>query len=848
MVLSTLRPAAIVAGIALGFAAATTAQCSTSWLPGTAAPGVFAGQVYATTVWDPDGAGPLGPRYVLGGDFLTGQPFVYGLAAFDPSTRTWSPLGLSPSGAVRAIATLPNGHLVVGGDFTNAFGVGANGVARWDGTAWHAFGAGTNGAVHALAALPNGDLVAGGPFTGAGGSSISYLARWNGASWQAPGVAATTAVGALLALPNGEWFAGSDRVLHWNGAAWQTLGVTTSGPGWGPFPPSPGAVKALTKLPNGDLVATGVFDTIQGVPATCIARWDGALWQPLGAGIGSLPVFAETGRTLAVASNGDLIVGGSFATAGGAPAASLARWDGAAWSALASGASSTTIHAATALPGGELLVGGSFAVIGGIVADNVARWDGALWHTLGEGFNGAVMAMTQTAGGDLVVGGGFTSIGGRALACIARWDGTAWQPLGTGLDGTVLALTVLPGGDVVAGGTFTTAGGAAANRIARWDGALWHPLGSGMDAEVRALATMANGDLVAGGIFLSAGSAPANRIARWDGTAWQPLGSGTTYAVEALATLANGDLVAGGQFTHAGGVPANCIARWDGAGWQPLGAGMDLAVLDLARLPDGDLVAAGSFTTAGGAPASCIARWDGAAWHALGAGIAGTPLLTRVMRVAVLPNGDLVAGGEFTMAGGGAAARIARWNGTTWQPIGAGMDRTIESMLHLAGGDLAVGGSFTTAGGTTSTFFARLATSCGATVSTLPTPCVGPAGPFTLVADSLPWTGATYHATATGFTTNALGASVLGFSSPASPLSLVLPLALPGCTLLASGDSIVLTLPSGGVSGYQFTLPNDAVFAGLPLFHQFLQLALDPQFQIASSSASNGLALVIGAF
>ena len=43
---------------------------------------------------------------------------------------------------------------------------------------------------------------------------------------------------------------------------------------------------------------------------------------------------------------------------------------------------------------------------------------------------------------------------------------------------------------------------------------------------------------------------------------------------------------------------------------------------------------------------------------------------------AMLPasNGDLIIGGDFVVADGSVANRVARWNGTTWLPFGGGID------------------------------------------------------------------------------------------------------------------------------------------------------------------------------
>ena len=63
------------------------------------------------------------------------------------------------------------------------------------------------------------------------------------------------------------------------------------------------------------------------------------------------------------------------------------------------------------------------------------------------------------------------------------------------------------------------------------------------------------------------------------------------------------------------------IGRWDGSAWNQLGSGMDGDVLALATLANGDVVAAGAFTTAGGVTCNGIASWNGSSWSALGTGL-----------------------------------------------------------------------------------------------------------------------------------------------------------------------------------------------------------------------------------
>ena len=82
---------------------------------------------------------------------------------------------------------------------------------------------------------------------------------------------------------------------------------------------------------------------------------------------------------------------------------------------------------------------------------------------------------------------------------------------------------------------------------------------------------------------------------------------------------------------------------------------------------EGDLIAAGNFTTAGGVTVNRIARWNGETWSALGSG------LNDAVGALAVYNGELIAGGRFTTAGGVKANQIARWDGYQWQPLGGGV-------------------------------------------------------------------------------------------------------------------------------------------------------------------------------
>ncbi|MFN9968940.1 MAG: hypothetical protein ACK58T_03495, partial [Phycisphaerae bacterium] len=118
---------------------------------------------------------------IAGGDFLI--PGNNGGKRIARWTGTqWSGFGSGLSGSVYSLAVRQNNDVIAGGAFSTAGGRAAARIARWNGTAWSALGAGIGvdltpgvvNAVHALKALPNGELVVGGNFTRAGDLPSSY--------------------------------------------------------------------------------------------------------------------------------------------------------------------------------------------------------------------------------------------------------------------------------------------------------------------------------------------------------------------------------------------------------------------------------------------------------------------------------------------------------------------------------------------------------------------------------------------------------------------------------------------------------------------------------------------------
>jgi trimeric autotransporter adhesin len=802
-----------------------SAQCATSGGPNHGLAGVL-GTVFTSVEWDRDGAGPLPPLLVLGGSFQSaGGIAAANIAAFDPAAGTWSPFGsgMQSAGmadAVFALAVLPNGDLIAGGDFLTAGGVLVNRIARWDGVSWSPLGAGCSARVVALAVLPNGDLVAGGSFSTAGGITTNGVARWNGAAWAGlTGGIPFANVNSLHVLANGDLVVGgffttaggvaANNIARWDGSAWSALGAGLSS-----------FAGSLATLPNGDLVAAN---------GTRVERWDGTSWGPLGVVTGSASLGIQV-SALAVLANGDLVVGGSFTAANGVPAHGIARWNGSAWTALDTGVAGSGAPRAAAIvewSNGDLFVGGQFSTAGSVGVANVARFAAGSWSALAPGFNDPIEAMITMPNGDVVVGGSFSSAGTIAASQIARWNGSSWQPLGVGVavpanqDPTIRSLAVAPNGDLLCAGRFYGGMGVGADIVARWNGSAWAPLGlpPGIVSEIDALpdgSPVVVGTLTFGGAF---------HAFRWDGSAWLPLGTPLPGPSDAVLALTNGDVLVSGR-NFAGNF---YLWRWDGSAWSPFATFIDGDVYVMVEADNGDVIVGGRFTYFANMFANRIARWNGTSWSPLGAGLGGSSAATSVRAIGELPNGELVVGGTFETAGGVPAQGLARWSATGWSAMVPG-SQNVTSLAITPRGEIVMGGYFAGTGTTLASYFAYLATNCPAQSSVFGAGCGGSSGVNVLSSTAPAWVGATARSAASSLPSVSIAAIVRGFSTLNVPLASLLPAALPGCDLLVQPDSVDAAISDpAGVLSLQLVVPNSTALGGL-VYHE----------QVVSISTANG--------
>lgn len=644
------------------------------------------------------------------------------------------------------------GDLIVGGSFMAYDGQPAGGVARWNGTTWQPVGSGVNTNIYGTNEIRGiqtllGQLVVAGTFDSAGGQRAVNVATWNGSAWTSMGSLPMT--NDLELFGGALWAATGDGLFRWNGGAWDKLlsgsfadlllfngqliasGDFTiaanhanvagwNGTTWTILAHQADGSVATAENFRGQLHVGGYFGTIDGTPASGMARWTGSAWQALGAGLGNwatpydLEVF-----------NDRLIVMGDLDITMGAPAGGVAAWDGTSWSSVGSGTNAfgtsefTMSGLATAQ---ELYVGGFFTVAGGQACWGLARFDGSTWSPVGPlqqaGVDSYIDDFTVWST-QLVACGDFRTAGGALISGgLAAFDGTNWSdiraPLSNGTGRAWISRVGTYAGDLVAAGRFDHIDGNPAVNIARWNGATWQALGAGLNGEAADL-TLYEGRLVAVGSFTASGAQPALYVARFDGVAWQPMGSGFNANVNQVH-VHGGRLYAAGIFTQSGATPTNYIAVWNGSDWQPVGGGTNGWVHALESHGT-RLVAGGAFSLAGGVSVSNVAAWDGTQWSPLGPGVPyGVKLLHSFA-------GRLYAGqpgSSYAASANGAAStsdvvgRLGAWDGTSWNPLGSGLTGgggfpwgPVANAFQEFGNQLYVGGSFYNVGHKPASFIAR---------------------------------------------------------------------------------------------------------------------------------------------
>ncbi len=382
---------------------------------------------------------------------MKNKPLIFlSLLTVALSSRVFVPAGLAQSplpdsfnpgadGQVICLALQSDGRILVGGAFTKLGGQSRTNLGRLnaDGTLDTSFNPGAGGVTYAfvqcLAVQADRKIVVGGYFTTLDGQSRTNIGRLN-----------------------------ADGTLD-----------TSFDPGAGPdgYP-----VVCLAVQSDGRIVVGGNFTTMGGQSRTNIGRLnaDGTLDTSFNPGAGG-GVFS-----LALQADGEILVGGYFTTLGGQNRSNLGRLnaDGTldtSFNSGAGGVSYASVQSLAVQSDGRIVVGGNFTTVGGQSRNSIGRLnaDGTLDTSFNPGAAGPyypeVTSLALQADGKILVGGNFSTLGGQSRTNIGRLnaDGTFDPSFNPGAGGGVSSLALQADGEILVGGYFDTLGGQSRKNIGR---------------------------------------------------------------------------------------------------------------------------------------------------------------------------------------------------------------------------------------------------------------------------------------------------------------------------------------------------------------------------------------------
>jgi hypothetical protein len=690
-------------------------------------------------------------------------------------TATWTPPLQAPglNGPVSAVLPLGATDMLVGGSFTAAGGVLANGIARYSMTTgrWSAFGDGAlNGAVLSILRLSSGEIVVGGYFTLSDPWTHVNLARLDAATGHWVGLTSFIdgPVHAMTELADGSLVVGGRFTdidfIELNGIArlqpqtgtWSAMGTQ------GLWAVGEVSVHAVAAMPDGRVIVGGEFAGAGGFATPNIAVFNLAsgLWSSAAGGVVRSDQFRSQVQSIVPLADGGAVVAGDFAMAGTMPAMNIARLspDGQAWTTMGQG-SVQPVYSALRSSTGAIIATGAFPAASGGTTPGIARFDEALqqWDIIAPLLVPQVR-IVQLSSEQIVVGGIFDRAGDRAALNIALLDPVAgvWVPLGTGPDGQIMDMVVEPGGTVLVGGLLKSIGGLTGSVVARYhpNDQSWSTVGQPLLAELLSLVRLSTGEIVAAGrLFPGQPGGPDVRATVKLDTAsgsWVQLGPvwGSFPVAQALCPLPGGDLAAS-MWDLSSWQRELWVYRSSTQTWQMLTQVLGTVTALCAPSPN-TLVIGGDFLHPGGGAATGIAAYDllTGIWTPM-----GPPIRVRVTSMTGLPGGDVLIGGlDLSTAGSspGFLGRLSPSTGT-WTPVVTSFDGRMDDMQDLGNGRVLIGGTFSQLGGVAATNLAVYDTAISQ-VAALPGDRLQPVTALAVLPDGRVIAGGRTEASAAYFT------------------------------------------------------------------------------------------------
>jgi len=235
---------------------------------------------------------------------------------------------------------------------------------------------------------------------------------------------------------------------------------------------------------DGKILAGGVFTTFTGTTQNCLIRLnsDGSKDTSFNIGTGFGPFGGVAVLSVAIQSDGKVLVGGSFTTFTGSTQNRLIRLN-------SNGTKDTSFDIGTGFDNsvqsiaiqsdGKILVGGNFTTFTGTTQNRLLRLnsDGTkdTSFDIGSGFDDRVESIKIQSDGKILVGGLYQNFTGTTQNRLIRLnsDGTKDTSfnIGTGIDGgfspNVYSIDIQSNGKILVGGRFTSYSGSTENHLVR---------------------------------------------------------------------------------------------------------------------------------------------------------------------------------------------------------------------------------------------------------------------------------------------------------------------------------------------------------------------------------------------
>lgn len=514
------------------------------------------------------------------------------------------------SGVFSTINTLskqPDGKIIVGGklrfgsslgDFHNVGRIMANGQID------ASFSPGNVNLieVYASAIRDDGKILIGGRFTIYNGSTANNIACLNtdgsiDTSFNS-GIGLNHHVYALDAYSGNTFFAGgdfnyyntadSDSIILIDADGGANIGFTT-----GRVIYTQVSLAVVCAQTDGKIIVAGGFDYYNNASSRKITRFnsDGSIDNSFDVGSGfNYDSDYATVHSVALQSDGRIIVAGKFNHYDGTPVSNLVRLniDGTLDNTFTNGNAANfnyLVHELLIQPDGKIIAIGTN--YNNYNSDYIVRLnqDGTLDTSFNATarFNSAAEAMAIQSDGKIIVGGRFSTFNTEAAPGIIRLnpDGTVDSTFNTGSgfntstsSSYVRALKIQEDGKIIVGGYLTNFNGATTTRHLfrlNSNGTIDTSFdqGSGLNGSVLSLDLDSESKLLVGGNFTSYNGANNNHLIRInaDGVldSLFNVGLGFNSAIANISSLSNGKIIVAGAFSSYNGSVAKQIIRLKGS-------------------------------------------------------------------------------------------------------------------------------------------------------------------------------------------------------------------------------------------------------------------------------------------